>query len=90
MVDMETFSCEMASRKYFTSAVSEEKSSVMMILISFMLKLGFCSSDRYLINVDLLLSFTSEGGVPQQQHHRVDVVSHPRSLDLEVPLEQEF
>ena len=61
-----------------------------MILISFKLKLGFCSSDFYLINVDLLLSFTSEGGVPQQQHHRVDVVSHPRPLDLEVPLEQAF
>ena len=59
-----------------------------MILISSKLKLGFRSSDRYLINVDLLLSFTSEGGVSEQQHHRVDVVSHPGSLDLEVPLEQ--
>ena len=49
MVDMETFNCEMASRKYFTSASTWHrfwrKRSVMMILISSKLKLGFRSSD---------------------------------------------
>ena len=38
--------------------------------------------------IDLLLAFTAEGCVPEQQHHRVDVVRHPCSLDLEVPLKQ--
>ena len=41
-------------------------------------------------NVDLFLAFTSEGGVAQKQHHRVNVVSHPGALDLEVPLRQDI
>ena len=41
-------------------------------------------------NVDLFLAFTSEGCVAQKQHHRVNVVSHPGALDLEVPLRQDI
>ena len=47
-----------------------------------------CDHHLMVDNVDLLLSLTSEGSVPEQQHHRVDVVSHPGSLDLEIPLKQ--